>query len=204
MVGQRRILRIVLALLQMAADVLFVVLVVGPLRRAPIHRRHEIVVARRDHAAGLFGALGLRFAAHRDRLERRRDVGHLLDPLAHDMDVGLAFHAAWAGDVDRSRLIPVDTVGADDIVEQPALVLEPLHMRLAALVHDRLRNALHEILPRSFAVSWLSVFSHPSHTTGPTTREPAQRLVHGMAVIACGMAVRLRCSVRLAPTGPGS
>ena len=55
-------------------------------------------------------------------------------------------------DVDRARLVPVDAVGADDVVEQPALLLEPLHMRLAALVHDRLRDALHEILPwRSFA-----------------------------------------------------
>src|SRR4051794_24391301 len=149
----------------MAADVFFIVLVVGPLRRAPIHRRHEIVVARRDHAAGLFSTLGLRFAAHRDRLEGRRDIGHLLDPLAHDMDVGLAFHAAGAGDVDRARLVPVDTVGADDVVEQPALVLEPLHMRLAALVHDRLRDALHEILPRSLAVRVFSPKSYNRTTT---------------------------------------
>ena len=41
----------------------------------------------------------------------------------------------------------VDAGGADDIVEHPALLLEPPHMRFAALVHDRLRDALHRFLP---------------------------------------------------------
>src|SRR4029079_11382220 len=58
--------------------------------------------------------------------------------------------AARARDVHRARLVPVDAVRTDDVVEQPALLLEPLHMRLASLVHDRWRNALHEFLP------WLS------------------------------------------------
>ena len=136
----------------MAGDVQLVVLVVGPLRRAPIDRRHEIIVARGDLAAGLLGGLGLGLAPARHRLERRRDVGHLLDALADAGDVGAALRSARARDVNRARLVPVDAVGADDVVEQPALLLEALHMRLAALVHDRLRDALHEILPlRSFA-----------------------------------------------------
>jgi len=108
---------------------------------------HEIIVARGDVAAGLLGGLGLGLSPPRHRLERRRNVGHLLDALADTRDVGAALRAAGARDVHRARLVPVDAVGADDVVEQPALLLEALHMRLAALVHDRLRNALHQILP---------------------------------------------------------
>lgn len=132
----------------MAGDVRLVVLIVRPLRRTPVHRRHEIVVARSDLAARVLGGLRLGLTAARHRFERRRDVGHLLDALAHAGDVGCALHAARPADVDRARLIPVDAVGTDDVVECPALLAEAAHMRLATLVHDRLRWVFHDVLSR--------------------------------------------------------
>src|SRR5207249_3168644 len=41
------------------------------------------------------------------------------------------------------RLVPVDAVGADDVVDEPALLLETAHMRLAALVEDGLQGTVH-------------------------------------------------------------
>ena len=146
-VRHRGVLGVALALLEMAGDVRFVVLIVRPLRRAPIHRRHEIVIARGDLVARLLRSLRLGLAAARHRLEGRRDVAHLLDALANADDVRGALRPARRADIDRARLVPVDAVGANGVVEQPALLLKPLHVRLAALVHDRLRYAFHEIPP---------------------------------------------------------
>src|SRR5262249_33436041 len=100
-------------------------------------------------AAGFVRGFRLGLAPSRYRFEGRRNVGHLLDALADAGDVGQSFGPARAGDIDGSRLVPIDAVRSHGIVEDPALVLDPLHARLAALVHDRLRNALHEIPPWS-------------------------------------------------------
>jgi hypothetical protein len=115
-----------------------------------VHRRHEIVVARGDLAIGLLGGLGLGLAAAGDRLERRADVGHLLHPLADAGEVGIGLVAARTAEIERARLVPVDTVGADDVVEEPALLLEAPHMRLAALVESGLHGAIHGFSPIPF------------------------------------------------------
>ena len=38
--------------------------------------------------------------------------------------------------IERARLVPIDAVGADDVVDEPALLVEAAHMRLAALIEN--------------------------------------------------------------------
>ena len=146
MVGERGVLGVALALLVVVGDVGLVVLVVRPLRRAPVHRRHEVVVARGDLVIGLFGGFRLGLAPAGDRLEGRPDVGHLLHPLADAGEIGVGLVAARSAQIERARLVPVDAVGADDVVEQPALLLEAAHVRLAALVEHGLHRTIHDLL----------------------------------------------------------
>ena len=94
MVGERGVLRVALALLVVVGDVGLVVLVVWPLRRAPVHGRHEVVVARGHLVAGLLGGLRLGLAPARHRLEGRADVGHLPHPLADAGEIGVGLDAA--------------------------------------------------------------------------------------------------------------
>src|SRR5262249_55675634 len=107
------------------------------------------VVARRHLTVGLLGRFRLGLAPARDRLECGTDIRHLLHPLADAREIGVGFDAAWSVEVERSWLVPVDAVGADDVVDEPALLLEPAHVRLAALVEYRLGLAdhVHRILP---------------------------------------------------------
>ena len=149
-IGERRVFRVALALLVVVGDVGLVVLVIGPLRRAPVHRRHEVVVARGHLAVGVLGGLRLGLAPARHRLEGRADVGHLLHPLADAGEIRIGLVAARAAEIERARLIPVDAVGADDVVEQPALLLEAAHLRLAALVEDGLQRTAHWMSPILF------------------------------------------------------
>ncbi len=128
-VGERGILRVALALLVVVGDVGFVVLVVGPLRGAPMHRRHEEIVARGHLVIGLRRGVGLGFAALGHGGEGRADIGHLLHALADAGKIGIGLDAARQMDVERARLVPVDAVGADDIVDQPALRVETAHLR---------------------------------------------------------------------------
>src|SRR6185436_18526971 len=97
-------------LLFFVGGVWFLVLVIGSLRRAPVHRRHEIVVARGDLVADLLGRLGLGLAPARDRLESRADIRHLLHALADAGEVGVGLVAAGAVEIKRARLVPVDAV----------------------------------------------------------------------------------------------
>src|SRR5262249_60676078 len=102
-----------------------------------------LVVARRTLAIVLPLRFGFGLAPARHRLEGGTDVGHLLPPLADAGEIGVGFDAARSVEVERAWLVPVDAVGADDVVDQPALLLEPAHMRLAALVQNRLGLADH-------------------------------------------------------------
>ena len=152
MIGERGVFRVALALLVVVGDVGLVVLVIGPLRRAPVHRRHEIVVARGDLVADLLGRLGLGLAPARNRLESRADIRHLLHALADAGEIGVGLVAAGAVEIKRARLVPVDAVGADDVVDEPALLLVAAHMRLAALVEHGMRwlDHVHHISPCRF------------------------------------------------------
>src|SRR5262245_2458036 len=149
MIRQRRIFRVAFALLVVVGDVGFVVLIVRPLRRAPMDRGHEVIVARGHFAIGLLGRFRLGLAPARHRLERWADVRHLLHALADAGEIGVSLVAARTAEIERARLVPVDAVGADDVVEEPTLRLEAAHMRLAALVENRLRwtDNVHHIPP---------------------------------------------------------
>ena len=146
MIGERRILGVAFALLVVVGDVGLVVLVVGPLRRAPVHGRHEEIVARGDLVIGLRCGIGLGLAPPRHGGERRADIGHLLDPLADAGEIGVGLDAARPVDIERARLVPIDAVGADDVVDEPALGVEPAHARRAAMIANRresLAGAVH-------------------------------------------------------------
>ena len=154
MVGKRGVFGVTFALLVVVGDVGLVVLVIGPLRRAPMHRGHEEIVARGDFMVGESRGVGLRLAAAGDSGECRADVRHLLHPLADAGEVGIGLDAARPMDIKRARLVPIDAVGADDVVDHPALLVEAPHMRLAALIaygRKGLLRAIHDVtLPRDF------------------------------------------------------
>ena len=140
MIGKRRIFGVAFALLIVIGDVGLVVLVVGPLGRAPMHRGHEEVVARRDLVIGKCRCIGLGLATPRYRGKGRTDIGHLLHPLADAGKIRVGFNAARRVDIERPRLIPVDAVGANDIVDQPALFIETAYLRRAAMIENRREN----------------------------------------------------------------
>src|SRR5215475_7028451 len=143
MIRQRSIFRVAFALLVVVGDVGFVVLIVRPLRRAPMDRGHEVIVARGHPAIGLLGGFRLGLAPACHRLERWADVRHLLHALADAGEIGVGLVAARTAEIERARLVPVDAVGADNVVEEPTLRLEAAHVRLAALVQNWLRWADH-------------------------------------------------------------
>src|ERR1019366_1045984 len=140
------IFSVAFALLIIVGDVGFVVLIIWPLRRAPVDCRHEVVVARRHLPIGFLRGFGFGFAATSDRLEGRADVSHLFHAFADACEIGSGLVAAWAAQIQRTWLVPIDAVGADNIVEEPALLVKTLHMRLAALVYDWLLCVIHLIL----------------------------------------------------------
>src|SRR5262245_31266004 len=121
-IGERRILRVALALPGVVRAVLLVVRVEGPLRGGPVNARHEIALAGGHQIAIGFGGLRPGLAPARDRLERRRGIGELGDALTDRREVGIGFRAARNGEIDGPRLIPIHPDGANRVVEQPALL----------------------------------------------------------------------------------
>ena len=103
-----------------------------------MHRRHEIIVARADQLVGLLGETRALLAAPRGRFEGRADIGHLLDALADGGEVGEGFDAARRLQIKRARLVPIDAVRLDDVVDRPALLAEAAAMRLADMLDDGL------------------------------------------------------------------
>ncbi len=169
MIGERGIFGVAFALLVVVGDVGLVVLVVGPLRRAPMHRRHEEIVARGDLAVGLRRGIGLGLAAARDGGKGRADIGHLLHPLANAGEIGIGLDAARQMDVERARLVPIDAVGADDVVDQPALLVEAAHARRAALIENgrkALLRAVHALPP---------IGGRPANASGSRLRQHYRR-----------------------------
>jgi hypothetical protein len=131
-VGEPRIARVTVSLALVQGDVLVVVVVIRPLRGAPMHRRHEVAVARSDGPALLLGRFGPRFAPLCRRGERRRDVRVLLNALLDQREISAGFHAARELQVFRARLVPIRPVGLDDVVEHPALLLPAPDLWLTA------------------------------------------------------------------------
>ena len=149
MIGERGIFGIAFAFLVVIGDVGFIVFVVGPLRGAPVHRGHEEIIARGDLAIGLGGGIGLGLAAARHRRKGRTDVGHFLHPLANAGEIGIGFDAARQMDVQRARLIPIDAIGPNDVVDEPALLVEATDLRRTATIEngrETLLRAVHSLL----------------------------------------------------------
>ena len=95
------------------------------------------MVARRGLVAGLLGVLRDRFALFRQRLESRADIDqplHLLAQLRHVRHDG---GPAGANGDAGVALIPIDAVGLDDVVENPALFVEALDHGLALRIAVR-------------------------------------------------------------------
>src|SRR5262249_59713953 len=99
-------------------------------------RRNEEIIARGDFAIGLRRGIGLGLAAARHRRKGRADIGHFLHPLADAGEIGIGFDAAGQMDVQRTWLIPIDAIGANNIVDEPALLLEAAHPRRTAAVEN--------------------------------------------------------------------
>src|SRR5262249_58978274 len=117
-------------------DLDFIILVERQLRAAQVPRRNEEIIARRDFAIGLRRGIGLGLAAARHRRKGRADIGHFLHPLADAGEIGIGFDAAGQMDVQRTWLIPIDAIGANNIVDEPALLLEAAHPRRTAAVEN--------------------------------------------------------------------
>ncbi len=145
MIGERRIFRVALALLVVIGDIGLVVLVIGPLRGAPMHRRHEEVIACGYLVVGERRGIGLGLAAPRHGGERGSDIGHLLHPLADAGKVGIGLNAAGQMNVERSRLVPVDAVGADDVVDEPTLLVETAHLWWPAVIENGRESLLRAV-----------------------------------------------------------
>ena len=77
---------------------------------APRHRIRE---------RGRRGGARLGLAPLSRALERRTDVRHLLHAAADRGEVGVGFNTAGRGKIDRARLVPIDAVRPNDVVEGP-------------------------------------------------------------------------------------
>ena len=130
-IGERRIARVAVALALVVGEIGRVVLVVRPLRRAPVDRRHEIIVARGDRRAVLLGGARLGLAAARGVGEGRLDVGVFPDALADRGEIGAALDAAGGVQIERARLVPVDADRTQHVVERPALPGPAPHLGFA-------------------------------------------------------------------------
>ena len=201
-IRQRGVFGVALALLVIVGDVGLVVLVIGPLRRAPMHRGHEEIVARGDLAVGGCRGIGLGFAAARHGGESRADIGHLLHPLADAGEIGIGLDAARRMDIERARLIPVDAVGADDVVDEPALRVEAGHGRRAAMIENgrkSLLRAVHDLPPMTrgaqvSAAGWFPALS--------ARREPGCQ--RGSAALAASWVTARRSALPVDPLGSAS
>jgi hypothetical protein len=133
MIRQPRIGREGFPLLLVQADMRRPAVVIRPFRGAVMHRRHEPIVPRRDQRTLGLGRARLGLSPLRGAFERRPDIGHLLHPRADRREIRIRFRPAWRRQIHRSRLVPVNAVGADHIVQRPPLLEIPLRIGLAWL-----------------------------------------------------------------------
>lgn len=123
-IGEPRIAGEALLLLLVQLDMLRPGIVVGPLGGTVVDGGHVPVVARGDGIAFGFRCARLGLAAPRCTFEGGADIRHLLHPGADRGEIGIRLHPARRGKIDRARLVPVDSVCANDIVDGPALLRE--------------------------------------------------------------------------------
>jgi len=123
-IGEPRIAGEALLLLLVQLDMLRPGIVVGPLGGTVVDGGHVPVVARGDGVAFRLGGARLGLAPLRRAFEGGADIGHFLHAGADRGEIGVGFDAARRGEIDGARLIPVDAVGANDIIDGPALLRE--------------------------------------------------------------------------------
>ena len=121
-VGEPRIARVARAFALVVAEVLLVVLVDGPLRGAPMHGRHEEVLAGCHPLARRLRGARLGLPTLRGRLESGRGIREFLDALSDRREVCIRLHATGRAQIGRARLVPIDAIGTDDVVDEPALL----------------------------------------------------------------------------------
>jgi hypothetical protein len=136
-VGKRHVFGESLAFLVVEHFELRVDLLDGPHRRSPVVGCNEIVVARRGLVAGLFCVLCVCFPLFRQGLERRADVDQALHLLAQFRHVGNDAWPAGGNGGAGVALVPINAVRLDDVIQQPALLVEPLDHRLALRIAVR-------------------------------------------------------------------
>ena len=104
-----------------------------PLRRRVLNGSNEIVGACGDALPILFGFFCLGFATAGRCFKSGREVGKLLHALTNAGEVGVSLDAAGHVIADGARLIPVGAVGADDVIDKPALFFPAFDVRFAAI-----------------------------------------------------------------------
>lgn len=134
MIRECAIARVTVALFRIEREVVSIVPEDRPLRRGPVVRGHEIVLARGDAIARLLGRHGDRLAALGGDGKHRRDVVEFLHALAHAGDVRRGFRPDDADEVRQAPLVPLDSVDADDVVEQPTLLFPAAATRLGKVL----------------------------------------------------------------------
>src|SRR5437764_2590488 len=122
MVGKARVIAEALPLLFVELQVLRSGIVIGPFSGTVMDGGHVPIVPRGNEIALGFGGTGLGLAPFGGAFESGADIGHLLHAGADRGEIGIGFDAAWRGKIDRARLIPVNSVGANDVINGPALL----------------------------------------------------------------------------------
>jgi hypothetical protein len=112
---------------RLEALVLLGVLEDRPLRLAEQDAGDEVVLALAGLMAGLPGGLRASYPRHADLCEFPRDVIELLDPAADSLEIRRGKNPARRHRISDAALIPFQSDGLDDSVEQPALLGKAAH-----------------------------------------------------------------------------
>jgi hypothetical protein len=92
-----------------------------PLRLAEQDARDETVLALADLMTGFPGGFRASHPREPDRRELARDVVELLDPAPDPLEIRLGKKPAWPLRIPDATLIPLQSNGLNNSVEQPAL-----------------------------------------------------------------------------------
>src|SRR5260370_17492603 len=89
---------------------------------APMHGRNEEVLARRHQLARRLSSTGLCLSTPCSRFEGWRGVREFLDALPDRGEIRDRLDAAGRAQIDRARLVPIDAIGTDAVLNEPPLL----------------------------------------------------------------------------------